>query len=70
VTILEETSIESTKTNELRSIIGIEQHEQNLTCQFEANPLPTAIYWLNNGTTIVSRKYSIIVVQHDSEHVQ
>jgi hypothetical protein len=56
VKILEETTIFSSELNQIRKIIGIEQREQNLTCLFHANPPPISIYWLTNGTTIVSRK--------------
>ena len=53
VRILEETTLVSDER-----LVGIEHDEQNLTCQFEANPPPTSIYWITNGTTIVSRKES------------
>jgi hypothetical protein len=56
VKILEETTIFSSELNQIRKIIGIEHQQQNFTCHFDANPPPTAIYWITNGTTIVSRK--------------
>lgn len=37
-------------------IIGIESREQKLTCQIDANPAATSVYWTINGTNIVSRK--------------
>ncbi len=57
--ILEETTIFSSEQNQIRKIIGIEYRQQNLTCHFDANPPPTSIYWITNGTTIVSRKQKI-----------
>jgi hypothetical protein len=56
VKILEGTTIFSSELNQMRKIIGIEHRSQNFTCLFDANPPPTAIYWITNGTTIVSRK--------------
>ena len=52
VKILEQT----TKENQFQQITGIEHEQLNLTCLFQANPPPTSIYWITNGTTIVSRK--------------
>ena len=37
-------------------IIGIESHEQELTCEIDANPAATSIYWTINSTNIISRK--------------
>lgn len=54
--ILEETTIFSSEQNHIRKIIGIEHQQLNLTCHYDANPSPISIYWLANGTTIVSRK--------------
>lgn len=58
VKILEETTILSNERDRIKRLVGIEQYEQNFTCQFQANPPPTSIYWITDGTTIVSRKKS------------
>lgn len=58
VKILEQTTIQTSKENQRQPIVvSIEHEEEKLTCLFDANPPPTSIYWITNGTTIVSRKY-------------
>ncbi len=37
-------------------IIAIENSEQKLTCQIDANPPATSIYWTINSTIVVSSK--------------
>lgn len=37
-------------------IIGIESLEQKLTCEIDANPAATSVYWTINSTNIISRK--------------
>lgn len=53
VKILAKTSISSSTEDK---IIAIENTEQRLTCQIDANPPATSIYWTMNSTTVVSRK--------------
>ncbi|CAF0944414.1 unnamed protein product [Rotaria sordida] len=67
VKILEETTIFSSEQNHIRKIIGIEREQQNLTCHYDANPSPTSIYWLMNGTTIVSREKVVYIPRLKSE---
>jgi hypothetical protein len=40
-------------TNE--KLIGIEDNKQKLTCEIDANPAATSVYWTINGTNIISR---------------
>lgn len=35
----------------------MENTEQKLVCQIDANPAATSIYWTINGTNVVSRMY-------------
>ena len=60
VKILEQTTIQTKAENQLQplvvAVVSIEHEEEKLTCLFDANPPPTSIYWITNGTTIVSRK--------------
>ncbi|CAF3742114.1 unnamed protein product [Adineta steineri] len=67
VNILEEITIFSSEQNQIRKIIGIENRQQNLTCQIDANPPPTAIYWMTNETTIVSREKILYIPRLTSE---
>ncbi|UJR15729.1 hypothetical protein I4U23_002664 [Adineta vaga] len=67
VNILEETTIFSSELNQIRTIIGIESRQQNLTCQYDANPPPTAIYWISNDTTIVSRERILYIPRLTSD---
>ncbi|CAF3380090.1 unnamed protein product [Rotaria sp. Silwood1] len=67
VNILEETPMFSSEQNHIRKIIGIEYEQQNLTCHYDANPSPTSIYWLTNGTTIVSREKILYIPRLKSE---
>ncbi|CAF1305916.1 unnamed protein product, partial [Adineta ricciae] len=61
------TAIFSSELNQIRTIIGIESRQQNLTCQIHANPPPTAIYWITNETTIVSRERTLHIPRLISE---
>ncbi|CAF1963240.1 unnamed protein product [Rotaria magnacalcarata] len=67
VNILDEATIFSSEKNLIRKIIGIEQQQFNLTCHYDANPSPTSIYWLTNGTTIVSREKLVYIPRLRSE---
>lgn len=40
-------------------IIAFENTEQKLTCQIDANPPATSIYWTINGTQIVNRERTV-----------
>lgn len=52
INIVSESSIPSIDDK----IIAFENTEQKLTCQIDANPPATSIYWTINGTQIINRK--------------
>lgn len=66
--ILEGTTIFSSEQNRMRKIIAIEDYSKNFTCHFDANPPPISIYWLINGTTIISREKIVYIPRLTSEH--
>ena len=51
IKIAEESSLFASE----EKIVSLEATEQKLTCQIDANPSATSIYWTLNGTQIVSR---------------
>ncbi|CAF0851701.1 unnamed protein product [Adineta ricciae] len=48
-------------------IVGIESREQKLTCQIDANPAATSVYWTINGTNIVSREINVYLPRLTSD---
>ncbi|CAF0934749.1 unnamed protein product [Adineta steineri] len=65
IKILAEPSLSSSSIDE--KIIGIEYTEQKFTCQIDANPAATSVYWTINSTNIVSREINIYLPRLTSE---
>ncbi|CAF0774952.1 unnamed protein product [Adineta steineri] len=65
IKILAEPSLSSSSIDE--KIIGIEYTEQKFTCQIDANPAATSVYWTINSTNIISREINIYLPRLTSE---